>query len=94
MSERSHCHTEGNVNLPIISDNLLFCRLLVFLFLVIILCIYIHTVHTYVYSNFILSEYSAGLVLIVIRIMYSMAASMASEAQIKLNHNFTLSLLI
>ena len=32
---------------------------------------YTHTVHTY--SNFILSGYSAGLVLIVIRIMYSMA---------------------
>ena len=38
---------------------------------------YIHTVHTY--SNFILSGYSAGLVLIVIRIMYSMSASMASD---------------
>ena len=40
------------------------------------------------YSNSILGGYSAGLVLIVIRIMYSMA-SMASEAQIKLSHNFT-----
>ena len=37
----------------------------------------VHTVHTY--SNFILGGYSAGLVLIVIRIMYSMAASMASD---------------
>ena len=31
------------------------------------------------YSNFILSGYSAGLVLIIIRIGYSMAASMASD---------------
>ena len=38
---------------------------------------YIHTVHTY--SNFIFSWYLAGLVLIIIRIKYSMAASMASD---------------
>ena len=46
--------------------------------------VYIHTYSTYIdmytyIDTFILSGYSAGLVLIVIRIMYSMAASMASN---------------
>ena len=44
---------------------------------------YIHTVSIYIqYIHtvfFILGGYSAGLVLIVIRIMYSIAASMASD---------------
>ena len=38
---------------------------------------YIHTVHTY--SDFILNGSSAGLMLIIIRIKYSMTASMASD---------------
>ena len=85
MSERSHCHTEGTVNLLIIFYVLRFDGFSV----LVNYSVYIHT-----YINFILSGYSAGLLLIVIWIMYSMAASMASEAQIKLNHNFNLSLRI
>ena len=63
MSERSHCHTEGTVNLPIIFDNLLFFGLMFFSVLVNYI-VYIHTYSTYIHT----------------------------EAQIKLNHNFTVPL--
>ena len=42
LSYRGHCKS-GHI-----SDNLLFCGLIVILFLLIILCIYIHTYSTYI----------------------------------------------
>ena len=76
---------EGTVCLPIIFEDLLFCGLMVFLFIVNftriyvnLYCVYKYIQYIHTYSNFILCGDGAGLVLIV-RIMYSNADSMASN---------------
>ena len=61
-----------------------------------ILCTYTELFEILVYRQWVIffGGYSNVLVLIVIRIIYMIAASMASEAQNNLSHNFTLPLQI
>ena len=77
----------GTVSLPISFEDLFFFDLIVFIVYLIHIYVNLYCVHSYMYtvhtvlhthSNFILSGYSAGLVLID-RIMYSIATSMASD---------------